>query len=232
MASIIVPGGKTNAKVVSFSIPARYPSMSSITGQWILGLYATVGVPASPARFYFEIMDGSTSVATGSSGTLVNLSTPLQLYTYGLLIPARTYSSSVVLNLYVTTQASSSLTLEFSGSTISYLNTTIQPYGDVVIANDYQIRTSIGILKLLSMSVLAITDNSNNVYTPLCYSLAGRDLKNSFANYQLAPGCRFIVYTGGTTNLDVTNTGTEWTFTAASITVSAGTMYKLYLTVV
>ena len=232
MASITVPGGKTNAKVVSFSIPARYPSMSSITGQWILGLYATVGVPASPARFYFEIMDGSTSVATGSSGTLVNLSTPLQLYTYGLLIPARTYSSSVVLNLYVTTQASSSLTLEFSGSTISYLNTTIQPYGDVVIANDYQIRTSIGILKLLSMSVLAITDNSNNVYTPLCYSLAGRDLKNSFANYQLAPGCRFIVYTGGTTNLDVTNTGTEWTFTAASITVSAGTMYKLYLTVV
>ena len=112
------------------------------------------------------------------------------------------------------------------------MNTTIQPYGDVVIANDYQIRTSIGILKLLSMSVLAITDNSNNVYTPLCYSLAGRDLKNSFANYQLAPGCRFIVYTGGTTNLDVTNTGTEWTFTAASITVSAGTMYKLYLTVV
>jgi sugar lactone lactonase YvrE len=233
LGTIIVPGGKTNAKVVSFSLPVRYPYTSSITGQWILGLYATVGVPASPASFYFQIMDDTTSVATGSGGTLVNLSTPLQLYTYGLLIPARTYSSTLILNLYITTQASSSLTLEFSGSTLSYLNTTIQPYNDTVVANDYQIRTSNGILKLLSMSVLAITDNSNNVYTPLCYSLAERDLKNSFANYQLAPGCRLIVNTGATIHLDVTNVGTEWTFTAASVTVTAGTTkYKLYMTTI
>jgi sugar lactone lactonase YvrE len=230
LGSVIVPAATTNAKVVSFSIPARYPSMSSITGQWLLGLYATVGLSTSPASVYFEIMDGTTSVANGStSPTSINLSTPLQLYTASLFVPSRTYSSNLILNLYVTTQASSSLTLQFSGPTLSYLNTTIQPYNDVVVANDYQLRASTGILKLLSMSVLAITDNSNNVYTPLCYSSVERDLKNSFANYQLAPGCRLIVNTGSTIHLDVTNSGTEWTFTAASVTVTGGTTkYKLY----
>jgi hypothetical protein len=160
LATITVPGGTTNAKVVSFSLPARYPSMSSITGEWILGLYATVGVPASPASFYFEIMDGSTVVVTGNTRpTSVNLSSPLQLYTASLFVPARTYSSSVILNLYVTTQASSSLTLEFSGSTTSsYLSTTIQPYNDILTANEYRFKSSSGIL-LNSNGLSAITAN-------------------------------------------------------------------------
>jgi hypothetical protein len=132
--------------------------MSSITGEWILGLYATVGVPASPASFYFEIMDGSTVVVTGSSGTLVNLSSPLQLYTSSLFVPTRTYSSSVILNLYVTTQASSSLTLQFSGSTLSYLSTTIQPYNDILTANEYRFKTANGIL-LNSNGFSGITAN-------------------------------------------------------------------------
>jgi hypothetical protein len=156
--TIIVPASRTNAKVVSFSLPARYPSLSSITGEWILGLYATVGLPASPASFYFEIMDGSTVVVTGSTGTLVNLSSPLQLYTASLFVPTRTYSSSVILNLYVTTQASSSLTLQFSGSTLSYLSTTIQPYNDILTANEYRFKTANGIL-VNSNGLTAITAN-------------------------------------------------------------------------
>jgi hypothetical protein len=53
----------------------------------------------------------------------------MQLYKSNLTIPARTYSSDLTLNIYATTQASSSLTLGFNGSTISYLNTTVPSVG-------------------------------------------------------------------------------------------------------
>jgi hypothetical protein len=142
---INVPASTSNAKVVSFSLPGGY--LSSISGQWLLGLYATVALSTSPTTFYFEIMDGTTSVANGSaSPTSINLSTPLQLYIASLFVPSRTYSSSLVLNLYVTTQASSALTLQFSGSTLSYLNTTIQPYNNILNANEFRFRTANGVL--------------------------------------------------------------------------------------
>ena len=119
---------------MSFSLPSTSPS--SILGQWILGLYASVVLPASPARFYFEIMDGSTSVAIGStSPTSINLSTPLQVYTSSLLVPARAYGA-LTLNLYVTTQASSALTIGFNGLNLSYLSTSIQLGARTVISLD------------------------------------------------------------------------------------------------
>jgi mucin-19 len=119
---VTIPAFVNNAKVMSFSLPSTSPS--SIMAQWILGLYATVA--ASPASFYFEIMDGSTSVAIGStSPTSINLSTPLQVYTSSLLVPARAYGA-LTLNLYVTTQASSALTIGFNGLNLSYLSTSIQ----------------------------------------------------------------------------------------------------------
>jgi hypothetical protein len=121
---VTIPAFYNNAKVMSFSLPSTSPS--SIMAQWILGLYATVAVPTSPASFYFEIMDGSTSVATGStSPTSINLSTPLQVYTSSLLVPARAYDA-LTLNLYVTTQPSSALTIGFNGLNLSYLSTSIQ----------------------------------------------------------------------------------------------------------
>ena len=73
-------------------------------------------------------MDGATTVATGTT-TSVNQSSPMQLYKSILSIPARTYLSDLTLNLYATTQASSSLTIGFNGSTMSYLNTTIPTIG-------------------------------------------------------------------------------------------------------
>jgi hypothetical protein len=53
----------------------------------------------------------------------------MQLYKSNLTIPARTYTTDLTLNIYATTQASSSLTLGFNGSTISYVNTTIPSVG-------------------------------------------------------------------------------------------------------
>ena len=129
-STITIPAGTTNAKVASFTVAATsLPLKTSVTGVWSLTLYATVGLSTSPASFYFEVVDGATTVATGTTTTSVNLSSPMQLYKSNLTIPARTYSSDLTLNIYATTQASSSLTLGFNGSTISYLNTTVPSVG-------------------------------------------------------------------------------------------------------
>jgi hypothetical protein len=130
-STITIPAGTTNAKVASFTVAAAsLPLKTSVTGVWSLTLYATVGLSTSPASFYFEVVDGETTVATGTTTTSVNLSSPMQLYKSNLTIPARTYSSDLTLNIYATTQASSSLTLGFNGSTISYLNTTVPSVGN------------------------------------------------------------------------------------------------------
>jgi hypothetical protein len=129
-STITIPASTTNAKVASFTVAASsLPLKTSVTGVWSVTLYATVGLSTSPASFYFEIVDGATTVATGTTFTSVNQSSPMQIYKSNLTIPARTYTTDLTLNIYVTTQASSSLILGFNGSTISYLNTTIPSVG-------------------------------------------------------------------------------------------------------
>jgi hypothetical protein len=129
-STITIPAGTTNAKVASFTVAASsLPLRTSVTGVWSMVLYATVGLSTSPASFYFEIVDGATTVATGTTFTSVNQSSPMQIYKSNLTIPARTYTTNLTLNIYVTTQASSSLIIGFNGSTISYLNTTIPSVG-------------------------------------------------------------------------------------------------------
>jgi hypothetical protein len=131
-STITIPASTTNAKVASFTVAASsLPLKTSVTGVWSLVLYATVGLSTSPASFYFEVVDGATTVATGATTTSVNQSSPMQLYKSNLSIPARTYSGDLTLNIYATTQASSSLTLGFNGSTISYVNTTIPTVGTI-----------------------------------------------------------------------------------------------------
>jgi sugar lactone lactonase YvrE len=129
-STITVPGSTTNAKVASFTVPvSSLPLKTSVTGVWSLILYATVAVSTSPASFYFQVVDGATTVATGVTTTIINQSTPMQLYKSNLSIPARTYTTDLTLNIYATTQPSSILTLGFNGSTISYVNTTIPTVG-------------------------------------------------------------------------------------------------------
>jgi hypothetical protein len=129
-STITIPAGITNAKVASFTVAASsLPLKTSVTGSYSLVLYATVGLSTSPASFYFEIVDGATTVATGTTTTSVNLSSPMEIYKSNLTIPARTYTTNLTLNIYVTTQASSSLIIGFNGSTISYVTTTIPTIG-------------------------------------------------------------------------------------------------------
>jgi sugar lactone lactonase YvrE len=129
-STITVPGSTTNAKVASFTVAAAsLPLKTSVTGVWSLILYATVGLSTSPASFYFQVVDGATTVATGTTTTSINQSGSVQLYKSNLSIPARTYTTDLTLNIYATTQASSILTLGFNGSNISYVNTTIPSVG-------------------------------------------------------------------------------------------------------
>jgi hypothetical protein len=129
-STITIPAGTTNANVARFTVPASsLPLKTSVTGVWSLVLYATVGLSTSPASFYFEVVDGATTVATGTTTTSVNQSTPMQLYKSNLTIPARTYTTDLTLNIYATTQASSSLIIGFNGSTISYIGTTFPSVG-------------------------------------------------------------------------------------------------------
>ena len=130
-STITVPGSTTNAKVASFTLPvSSLPLKTSVTGVWSLVLYATVGLSTSPASFYVQVMDDTTIVATGTTVTTINQSTPMQLYKYSLTLPARTYTTNLILHLYATTQASSLLTFGFNGSTISYLATTFPSVGN------------------------------------------------------------------------------------------------------
>jgi hypothetical protein len=127
---IKIPPSTTNQKVAVFTLPvSSLPLKTSVTGIWSLVLYATVGLSTSPASFYFQVVDGATTVATGATVTSVNQSSPMQLYKSNLSIPARTYTTDLTLNIYATTQPSSILTLGFNGSTISYINTTIPTVG-------------------------------------------------------------------------------------------------------
>ena len=129
-STIKIPPGTTNQKVATFTLPASsLPLKTSVTGVWTLTMYATVALSTSPASFYVQVMDDTTVVATGTTVTTVNQSTPMQLYKYSLTLPARTYTTNLILHLYATTQASSLLTFGFNGSTISYLATTFPSVG-------------------------------------------------------------------------------------------------------
>jgi hypothetical protein len=227
-STVTVPASTTNAKVMSFSLSTTSPS--SILGQWILGLYASVAVPASPASFYFEIVDGSSIVATGTGSTSVNLSTPLQLYTYGLLIPARAYTA-LTLNLYVTTQASSALTIGFNGLNLSYLSTPIQLYSTplpaaiaitgtlsagTVSANNYEYIVASGTLNLIALQVLGFSISYSTVIAtiPLFYSTGTQQADRQYVflgstsgynGYLLAPKCRLQLFAYSFDNTEGSN---------------------------
>jgi hypothetical protein len=130
-STITIPASTPNAKVASFTLPvSSLPLKTSVTGVWSLVLYATVALSTSPASFYFEVVDGVTTVATGTTITSINQSGSMQMYKTNLTIPARTYTTDLTLNIYATTQPSSILTLGFNGSTISYLGTTFPSVGN------------------------------------------------------------------------------------------------------
>jgi hypothetical protein len=121
---IVVPQRKTNTHIATFTIPLlSMPATTSIFGQWMLGLNSSVAISSTPASFYFEVLDGTTSVAVGQATSVAQTSSGVILST--LTVPARTYTSNLTLKLFATTRDLSPLTFRFNGTTLSYLNTTI-----------------------------------------------------------------------------------------------------------
>jgi hypothetical protein len=229
--SFLVPAG-TSAYVASFTLDAGYPATVALEGVWSLGVYASVDVQNASTQLLYQIVDGSTTVVTGTVGTSLNKS-GTQLYISGLTIPARVYSTNVKLNLYVNT-AVANVTLYFNGSTLSYLNTNILPYNNAVVANDYQYRLSTGTLTTAALGIFAFSLNSTtNVSTPIPYAITASAIPNSAntgsGGFWLAPKARFIVLSNGTSSLDITNSGTAWQFYSNDLTAIATRTYRLFL---
>jgi len=132
--SITVPANTTNAKIMTFSIPATsLPGSTAIAGLWDINLYTSVSVPSSPALFYYDVYDGASNIATGTlaTATVVNSSTPPQIFTYTLYVPGHTYATNVTINVYVQTASGSTLTIDFRDSSISHLHTYLVAVGSV-----------------------------------------------------------------------------------------------------
>ena len=129
-STIVVPQSTSQARVASFTLPAASLSYKfATTGVWGLSFYGMVSNSNSPASVYFEVKDGSTTVATGTAIVNVNQTSPLRVFKSTLTVPTRTYSGDLIVNVYATTQANSELTLGFNGSTLSYLTTAIPIIG-------------------------------------------------------------------------------------------------------
>jgi sugar lactone lactonase YvrE len=129
-STIVVPQSTSQARVASFTLPAASLSYKfATTGVWGLSFYGMVSNSNSPASVYFEVKDGSTTIATGTAVVNVNQTSPLRVFKSTLTVPTRTYSGDLILNVYATTQANSELTLGFNGSTLSYLTTAVPIIG-------------------------------------------------------------------------------------------------------
>ena len=229
--SFSVPAG-TNAYVASFTLNASYPATVALEGLWNLGVYASVDVQNASTQLLYQIVDGSTTVLTGTVGTSLNKS-GTQLYISALNIPARIYSTNVKLNLAINTTVANVI-LYFNGSTLSYLNTTILPYDNVVVANDYHYRLANGSLTTAALGILAFSLNSTSfASTPIPYAFTATAIPNSAntgnGGFWLAPKARFIVLSNGNTSLDITNSGTSWQYFSNDLTAITTRTYRLFL---
>jgi hypothetical protein len=231
---ITVPASTSNAKIARFSLGSRVPTTLILPGQWILSVFATVGTHTSPASFYFRILDGALALFSASATTSVNLASPLQVYTSSLSVSSQTIITNLAIEVYATTQASSALILGFNGLNASYLNTTVLPFSESIVANDYQYRFPGTLLKLAAMNILAFSLNSTtNASTPIPYAVTASAIPNSAntgsGGFWLAPKCRFIVLSSGVTSLDILNNSSGWQYFSNDLTAITTRTYQLYL---
>jgi hypothetical protein len=100
--------------------------MTATQGDWQLKLFAKVSDAALPASVYFQVLDGTNVIATGSSTTINK--TVGEFITAVATVPGRsTYTTSLVINLFATVPATNTLTISVNDHPFaSFLNTTIQ----------------------------------------------------------------------------------------------------------
>jgi sugar lactone lactonase YvrE len=169
---IVVPQRKTDTHVATFTIPiSGMPSTTSIVGQWVLGLNASVAVSSSPGSFYFEALDGTSSIVVGTSNRVAQTSSGVILAT--LTVPARTYSTSLTLKLFATTRDLSPMTIRFNGSTLSYLNTTLINVGPTGATGPHLFTI---FNKLDHRVITSITDKSDELFANSNLTFNGSNL--------------------------------------------------------
>jgi hypothetical protein len=119
----------TNTHAFTFTVNNSQNAMN-IAGEWTLQLFGRVSNAALPASFYFEVLDGTNTVATGSP-TSVNISTN-SFFAATATVPGRTFTTNVNIKIYITCQAGSTLTILFNTQpSLSFLNTTLFSTGEI-----------------------------------------------------------------------------------------------------
>jgi hypothetical protein len=121
--------GYTSIDMMSFTIAAgALPGAIATGGLWDLNLYASIST--GTASVYFTVQDGAGAPFASSSGSPVIINTTsVQLYTNTLYVPAHTYVTSVVINLWVTKASAAVFTLGMRDATLSHLHTTLVAVG-------------------------------------------------------------------------------------------------------
>ena len=118
--NISVTGGVTNTHVATFT--RSVTGLSSTKGDWQLQLFARVSNAASPAAVYFQLLDGTNVIATGTP-TSIN-KTIGEFFAATATVPGYVSTTNISIKLFVTTQSSSILTLSFNANpSASFLNT-------------------------------------------------------------------------------------------------------------
>ena len=169
---IVIPERKTDTHVATFTIPiSGMPSTTSIVGQWVLGLNASVALSSSPGSFYFEALDGTSSIVVGTSNRVTQTTSGVILAT--MTVPARTYATNLTLKLFVTTRDLSPMTIRFNGSTLSYLNTTIINVGPTGATGPHLFTI---FNKLNYRVITSITDKSDELFANSNLTFNGSNL--------------------------------------------------------
>ena len=119
----------TDTHVFTFTMNNSRNAMN-IAGEWTLQLFGRVSNAGLPASFFFEVLDGTNIVATGTP-TTINKSTD-SFFAATATVPGRTFSTNVNIKIYMTSQASSTLTILFNiQPSLSFLNTSLFSTGEI-----------------------------------------------------------------------------------------------------
>ena len=130
--TISVPTGKTNVNIATFTVVAgELPGGgTAVGGLWDLNFFASSSAPTSVTTVYFEIYDGGSLIASNSTVPEDIGTSDVQQYTSTLYVPARTYVTSLTINLYATT-TTGNLAIKFRDGTLSHLHTTLVAVGSI-----------------------------------------------------------------------------------------------------
>ena len=118
-SAITVPA--STSQTLNFGVPSSFLSSLTISGTWILTLYASLTTSTSPTTITCQIFNGTTLLTSGTTSITVSSMT-VQPYTIPFIVPTANIPDWLELDVIVTTQ-SSPITFQFTSPNMSFLQT-------------------------------------------------------------------------------------------------------------